>query len=278
MRRTKSKCWNHQIETMNKHILPQWYLKKLIKKQIPVYIYVWNYDKDKYVEKYMKQGINIKNKIFTTKNAWSDNIEISNLQQIDERLFKEYRELFILNPNEIYENHEKLFKFIEDFSNHYNVRALSISKKLPNEKILSNTYIESQRDYNILSDKSCMLGRHIVQRLKIKKPGLFPINDLNICKFKLNEYKEFNHLKFPINLTFFRISYDVMLIILTSVKQNNNLQKTWEDLKKQSFFYSYWKRQTLISSNYFISEQKISENQLIWLNEKHKMFLAWLKK
>lgn len=263
---------------MNKHILPKWYLKKLLKKQNHVYVYVWNYNKNKYVKKYMKQGINAKNKIFTTREAWSDNIEISNLQQIDEKLLKEYNELFISKPTEIYNNPKKLHNFIEDFSNHYEVRSLSIFEKLPNEKILLNTYIESQRDYNILSGKSCMLGKHIVQRLKIKKPELFPINDLNICKFRLNEYKEFNYLKFPTNVTFFRISYDEMLIILSSVEQNNDLQKTWEDLKKYSFFYNYWKSQTLISSNYFISEQKISDDQLIWLNEKRRMFLNWLKK
>ena len=154
---------------------------------------------------------------------------------------------------------------------------MSTYEKLPNEKILSNTYIESQRDFNILHDMSCMLGRHIINRFKIK-PEFFPIDDLNVCKFKLHEFKEFNYLKFHTNLTFFRISYDEMLILLSSVSQNNELQKIWENLKKWNFFYNYWISQTLISSNYFISEQKISDNQLIWLNEKHSMFLNWLKK
>lgn len=262
---------------MQKHVLPKWYLKKLIKKNNPVYVYVWNFDKEKYVGKLMKQGISIKNKIFTTKRAWSNVVEISKLQQIDEKLLKEYNELFISKPEEIYNNPKKLHNFIENFSNHYEVRALSTYEKLPNEKILSNTYIESQRDFNILHGMSCMLGRHIINRFKIK-PEFFPINDLNVCKFKLHEFKEFNYLKFHTNLTFFRISYDEMLILLSSVSQNNELQKIWENLKKWNFFYNYWISQTLISSNFFIHEQKISNQQLMWINEKHKEFLTWLKK
>jgi hypothetical protein len=41
----------------------------MIKKNNPVYVYVWNYDKEKYEENFMKQGISIKNNIFTTKSA-----------------------------------------------------------------------------------------------------------------------------------------------------------------------------------------------------------------
>ena len=79
----------------------------MIKKNNPVYVYVWNFDKEKYVGKLMKQGISIKNKIFTTKRAWSNDVEISKLQQIDEKLLKEYNELFISKPEEIYNNPKK---------------------------------------------------------------------------------------------------------------------------------------------------------------------------